>query len=650
MSGWPGPRQLLSCLVVVLIAAVGLVGGEIPALTGSLHLARSGHQATLLTDGRVLVTGGSDARGKAVGPAEIFDPNTGTWSLAAPNIVPRLGHSASLLHDGRVIVVGGLPFDSSCEPIGSAEVYDPSTDRWSMTAKIPVPAGLGTAAVSLKDGRVLISGGGTACGEVYSAAALFDPSTNTWSTTASMELPAQFHAATVLEDGRVIVSGGTSTAVAPEFIASVYDPNTAAWARAPEPRPLTGTRCDGYVRTYSSALQRNSLIARATPDACPSLTVLPAGTLLIAGGLSNATNTEQAWVHVSDLHTGDDVPSWPMQVARVGHTATRLKHGVVLIAAGSNGGRRLASSELYVPRLSYHAWTSAMPRVHGEYVAAATNSRDKLLVSYTGHSPDPNHLIEWDPAGWVDFTRGERSAGGTRTLRKAPPLRGYVRYARPIGHGLPDLNSIRVDERDNIWGVASSAQEILKISPRGEVLLRFGKPHVRNPSDLAVDRRGNVFVTDVDERPRIVKFDARGRFVTEIARKGSKPGSLDLPRSLATDASGNVYVADSGNARIQVFDNNLGLRAVYYDIGTPWAICTTKSPRQFLYSASNPEKKESHRSAQIYKLELDGTVLGKTVADEPGTAVFTSKHIDCREANTMVSVGYVNFVRITFAR
>jgi hypothetical protein len=301
-----------------------------------LNIARSGHQATLLTDGRVLVTGGSDGEGKAIGFAEVFNPITTTWSLAAANLAPRLGHAASLLRDGRVLVVGGVPFASSCEAVESAEVYDPSTDRWSVTAKVPIPVGRGTVAVALKDGRVLISGGGTACGDVYSSAALFDPSSNTWTTTTSMEAAAQFHVATLLDDGRVIVSVGTTTGLAPPFVASVYDPTTAVWMRAPEPRPLTGTPCDGYMRTYSSALRRNSLVARATPDDCPSVTILPAGTLLIAGGIST-TNAEQDSAQLSDLATGDEVPSWRMQVARAGHTATRLKNGVVF--RGGSGWR-----------------------------------------------------------------------------------------------------------------------------------------------------------------------------------------------------------------------------------------------------------------------------------------------------------------------
>jgi hypothetical protein len=138
MSAWLSQRQLVSCLLVS-IAAFSMFRVETSSLTGTLHVARSGHQATLLLDGRVLVTGGSDERGQAIGLAEIFSPVTDTWSPAAANLIPRLGHAASLLDDGRVLVVGGVSFASGCEPVTSAEVYDPSTDRWSVTSKIPKP-------------------------------------------------------------------------------------------------------------------------------------------------------------------------------------------------------------------------------------------------------------------------------------------------------------------------------------------------------------------------------------------------------------------------------------------------------------------------------------------------------------------------------
>jgi hypothetical protein len=92
---------------VALITAFGVLHADSSPLTGRMNVARSGHQATLLWDGQVLVTGGSDQNGQAIGRAEIYNPFTGAWGLTQANIVPRLGHAAARLHDERVLVVGG---------------------------------------------------------------------------------------------------------------------------------------------------------------------------------------------------------------------------------------------------------------------------------------------------------------------------------------------------------------------------------------------------------------------------------------------------------------------------------------------------------------------------------------------------------------
>jgi hypothetical protein len=648
-------RSTLLSWLLVFVASGGTLCLETSSLTADMNVARSGHQASLLLDGRVLVTGGSNERGQAIGMAEIFDPATRTWSPATANLTPRLGHAASLLDDGRVLVVGGVPSTSACDPIMSAEVYDPSTDSWSVASNVPVPVGRGAVAVTLKDGRVLVAGGGTACGDVYRSAALFDTSTNTWSQAASMEAPSQFHVATRLGDGRVLVSGAGT---------AVYDPQTAVWAPLGDPRPLTDTPCEGDLRTYSPLLRRDFLIARATSDDCPSLTMLPADTLLVAGGVSTS-NVAQSSVQLLDRRTGEDLRSWPMQVARVGHT--RLKNGAVLIAGGRDGAARIASSEIYIPRLAHEA--SVIPTTrggadegpsYGRWLAAATNSRESLLISYKDGTRAPALLLEWGPEEWK---RDHHTWNHKRGRRD--------HYTRSLGDDLPALNSIRIDERDNIWGVSSAAQEIFKISSDGEVLLRFGSPrstdnnnaanapraqrarrHVESPSDVALDRNGNVFVSDAGERPRILKFDARGRFLAATGAKGSRPGDLDRPHSIATDVSGNVYVADSGNSRIQVFDNGLNFRAVYDTIGTPWAICVSKGSRQFLYSASNPDISDDERrsTAEIYKLELDGTILGKAVGEESTRGLSTPQHIHCRQANRIVGMGHFTFHEITLAR
>jgi hypothetical protein len=643
----------LRASLVAPIAALVFLRMETSALTGRMNIARSGHQATVLMDGRVLVSGGSDHEGQAIGRAEIYNPFTGTWSLARANILPRLGHAAALLHDGRVLVVGGAASASSCEPIGSAELYDPSTDRWSLTGNLPASIGRGSVAVSLINGRVLISGGGT-CVDSSPSAALFDPSSNTWSQTAAMAISRQFHVATLLGDGRVLVSGGAPAHDGVAVGAELYDPGTAAWTAVVlgDGRPLLGTTCDGYLLTYAAALRPDSLVARATFDECPSVTMLPAGRLLVAGGTS-LSNTARDSTQLTDVVSGNQLFSQPLQVARRGHTATRLSNGAVLIAGGLDNATRIADAEIYIPQLLYTTTQFVVPRggldrigafSFGAFVATSMNSRGHVLISYRGGDPT-TRILEWEAA-----TRPRRLPGAGR----------YV-YIREIGRGLQEFHSIRIDQHDNVWAVSPSAKEVVKFGPEGEVLLRSGRkretegelepdrpdtplsrPYLENPLDVAWDANGNLFVIDDGERPRIVKYDSRGRFLAAVGGRGSGPGRLNAPHSLATDTNGNVYVADGGNARIQVFNNNLSSLAAYHGAGTPWAICITKGRHEYLYSASNPDKTDTRRAfttGDVYKLELDGTILGRVVGDDASRGMFPIlHHIECRKPNEIIGV------------
>jgi NHL repeat/Galactose oxidase, central domain len=654
MYAWSCPIRLAAG-VVAPVLALAVVGADKSTLTGRMTIARSGHQATLLIDGRVLVTGGSDRAGQAIARAEMYDRFAGTWSLAQANIVPRLGHAAALLHDGRVLVAGGAASARSCQLIGSAELYEPSTDRWSLAADTPVPMGLGGVAVTLVDGHVLISGGGTACGDSSASAAVFDPSSNTWSRTAMMGTPRQFHVATVLGDGRVLVSGGAPAHDGIAAGAELYDPDAATWT-AVVPRdsqPLLGTTCDGYLQTYATALGPDSLVARATPDDCSSITMLPAGRLLVAGGTS-LSNTARDSTQLTDVISGDQLFSQPLPVARRGHTATRLLNGAVLIAGGRESEARIADAEIYIPQLLH---TAAVPFVlvrgwtdrngafwFGSPVAASVNSRGHVLISYRDSDP-PTRILEWDPQ------------------RRGPWRSREDLYVREIGRGLQEFHSIRIDRQDNVWAVSPGGKELVKFSPEGEVLLRFGRrpetdddlqperpdpsrarPYLESPLDVAWDANGNLFVADGGAQPRIVKYDNRGRFLAATAGRGSGPGISYAPHSLATDANGNVYVADGGNARIQVFNNNLNLLAAYYGMGAPWAICITRGRHQYLYSASNPNKTDNRRHeysvGEVYKLELDGTILGKAVGDDASRGLFGYlHHIECRRANEIIGVG-----------
>ncbi len=285
---------MFECRLRTLAPIVGLVSA-ITATTvlradsftpiAKMQVARSGHQATLLDDGRVLVTGGSDDGGAAINRAEVFNPVTRSWADVEPNIFARVEHAATLLQDGRVVVVGGASTTSSCEPISAAEIYESRTGTWSLTRDIPIAFVHGPAAVRLADGRVLVSGGGTPCGSISRSTAIFDPASNAWLPTSSMNVARQFHTAVLMGDGRVLATGGASTQDGEPVDAEAYDPATGEWTIVTRRPVLIGTACDGYVQSFAALLDPvRSVVSRATDRSCSSTTVLPRTRFLVAGG------------------------------------------------------------------------------------------------------------------------------------------------------------------------------------------------------------------------------------------------------------------------------------------------------------------------------------------------------------------------------
>jgi hypothetical protein len=135
-----------------------------------------------------------------------------------------------------------------------------------------------------------------------------------------------------------------------------------------------------------------------------------------------------------------------------------------------------------------------------------------------------------------------------------------------------------------------------------------------------------------------------------VGSLGNLPNQLNTPHSIQVDAGGNVYVGDRGNRRIQVFSNDLTLRAIYDNVGAPWALCITPGPHQYLYTSnSNPDNNNSINSAvsgEIYKMELDGTVLGKFGSPGKQLKEFGTVHsIDCKIDNQLI-VGEITSWRV----
>jgi hypothetical protein len=293
-----------------------------------------------------------------------------------------------------------------------------------------------------------------------------------------------------------------------------------------------------------------------------------------------------------------------------------------------------------VPEIAYDSVPNFLkfaPNIYlGEGIGVATNSKGHVFV-YT-RSGD-TRLFEFDQNGV---------------------------YVREIGQGLYGFmfaHAVRVDKDDNIWAVDEGSNMVIKFNPQGRVTMVIGrrpeaveeltnftgqggytganKPYSFNrPTDVAWDAAGNIFVSDGYGDSRVVKYDKNGRFLKSAGTRGTQQGQLNLPHTMATDAQGNVYIGDRSNARVQVWDNDLNFKAIYDQVGSPWAICISPGPHQYLFvSNSVPDNGDSRAAAQtgeIYKMELDGTILGKFGRAGKALKEFSTVHeIDCRNPNEL---------------
>jgi DNA-binding beta-propeller fold protein YncE len=268
----------------------------------------------------------------------------------------------------------------------------------------------------------------------------------------------------------------------------------------------------------------------------------------------------------------------------------------------------------------------------GEAVGVAVNSKGHVFVFSRGNSTGPAYgasgaqLLEFDANG--------------KFLREV----GHNLYAWSFAH------AVKVDPQDNIWVTDKGSDMVIKFNPEGRVVMVFGRKqeasdegtgplkHVKPPlpavdgmfrqvTDVAWDSAGNAFISDGYINSRVAKVDKDGNWVKSWGELGDQSGQFNVPHSIAVDAAGNVYVADRGNRRIQVFDGDgKFLRQMTIDVpppadaraaignkptattgtmapGAPWTVCITPGPKQVLYTSDA-------FPGRIYKLSLDGKVLG----------------------------------------
>ena len=197
-------------------------------LTGSMAAPRHKHTATLLRDGRVLVTGGYNPTDSHQASCELFNPATGTWSATGSMVTKRTGHSATLLSDGRVLVVGGYYFaDGALQYPKSVEIYDPAAGSWILVAN-PMQSGrYEHTATLLADGRVAVFGG-LPSSTMTHPLEIFNPQTGTWASFTGDSYRRYGHSATLLRDGTVLIVGGT-VGTLPTREALLYTPGNNGW-------------------------------------------------------------------------------------------------------------------------------------------------------------------------------------------------------------------------------------------------------------------------------------------------------------------------------------------------------------------------------------------------------------------------------------
>ena len=298
----------------------------------------------------------------------------------------------------------------------------------------------------------------------------------------------------------------------------------------------------------------------------------------------------------------------------------------------------VAMAQQSVPEIPYDSVPNflKMPTdLHlGEVSGIATNSKGHVFVFQRGNTTGPAYsasaaqLLEFDKDG---------------------------KYVREIGKNLyawSFAHMVRVDKDDNIWAIDKGSDMIIKFNPEGRVVMVFGRKkeasdensepwlhpnpplppingQFRQPTDVTWDTQGNIFISDGYINARVAKLDKNGDWMKSFGEPGSGPGQLNTPHSIAADAKGNIYVADRGNVRIQVFDpDGKLLRQIKLDVpvppgampaignplaanatpgtqsnGAPWVLCITPGPNQVIYASDA-------FPGRIYKMDLEGKLLG----------------------------------------
>lgn len=300
----------------------------------------------------------------------------------------------------------------------------------------------------------------------------------------------------------------------------------------------------------------------------------------------------------------------------------------------------------------------------GEVLSVAVNSKGEILVLNHPGSPTTGPLYGNATTQLLLFDRNGR-------------------FVKEIGQGVYGLgyaHSVRFDRYDNLWVVDKGTNSVMKFNPAGYVVMNLGrrpegydsgelehpspaeaKPVdalFNGPTDIAWDGSDNIYISEGYVNNRIAKFDKSGNWIKTWgqygeggARANENPGHFRNAHNMQIDRQGNVYVADRGNRRIQVFDSDgrfvryMHLNVPYDksrhpvlgnmpdarpDETQPWALCMTNTTPQYLFAVDQ-------EPGRLYKLTLDGKILGVFGESGRQTGQFNWPHgIACPTENEVI--------------
>ena len=339
----------------------------------------------------------------------------------------------------------------------------------------------------------------------------------------------------------------------------------------------------------------------------------------------------------------------------------------------AKGGAGDITGQYEIPDPNWPQWAHPYPKpgyIWGSQGGVFAESPNRIYLANRGELKLPEKVPNNFPGNWGFFNQMAATQPIANMVNCIVVVDGNGKLIEAWnqwdklfewGRGPHQVYISPYDPQRFVWVVDDMRHVIYRFTHDGKQLVQtlgmldeFGEnddlTRFRRPTMIDWLPDGTFFVADGYGNTRVVKFDKTGKALLKWGSRGTGPGQFNTPHGIAVDLKGNVYVADRGNNRLQVFDNNLVPKAIYDNIGTSWTVCVSPGPHQYLFSSnSNPNGNTPgswDNTGEIYKMELDGTVIGKFGHAAKTLGGFQVVHMmDCRNPNEII-VGEIESWRV----